>query len=268
MRPIPTMNKRVRVMIGVCAACAVGLLAGSPLLAQEHAGQYAQADIVASARLYNSNCVTCHGAGGEGVDGVNLRAGQFRRASSDRDLTRIFRQGIPETAMPPGQYSQSELVGLVAFVRTMGDIDPGTIELGSATGGRAVFEGKGDCLSCHRVQGRGARLGPTLTEIGLVRSAGSIERSLMDPTGAMLPVNRPVRAVTRDGREFHGQRLNDDTFTVQMIDQNERLVSLNKADLREYEVMLTSPMPSYADTLTEAEMSDLMAYLVSLKGVN
>jgi mono/diheme cytochrome c family protein len=64
-----------------------------------------------------------------------------------------------------------------------------------------------------------------------------------------------------------GRRLNEDTYTVLLIDAQERLVSLLKADLREYTIIKTSPMPSYKDTLTPAERADLLAYLLSLKGV-
>jgi cytochrome c1 len=74
-----------------------------------------------------------------------------------------------------------------------------------------------------------------------------------------------VRAVTKDGRTITGRRLNEDTYTVQVIDDQERLLSLTKADLREYTVLTTSPMPSYKD-LTADELADLIAYLLSLKG--
>jgi mono/diheme cytochrome c family protein len=39
-----------------------------------------------------------------------------------------------------------------------------------------------------------------------------------------------------------------------------------KADLRQWSVSTTSPMPSYKDTLTPAELIDLVAYVSSLKG--
>ena len=42
----------------------------------------------------------------------------------------------------------------------------------------------------------------------------------------MLPINRPVRIVTRDGKTIRGRRLNEDTFTVQIIDEQERLLSI------------------------------------------
>ena len=138
---------------------------------------------------------------------------------------------------------------------------------GTPAAGQAIFEGTGDCASCHRVAGRGSRLGPDLTAIGAVRGAGSLRETLLDPTDSMLPLNRPLRAVTRDGEVITGRRLNEDTYTVQIFDEGERLVSLDKADLQELTVLAASPMPSYAETLSEAELADLLAYLVTLKGL-
>jgi hypothetical protein len=105
-----------------------------------------------------------------------------------------------------------------------------------------------------------------LTDIGAIRGAGSIQRSLLDPNSQMMPINRPIRAVTRDGKVINGRRLNEDTYTVQLIDDQERLLSLTKADLREYTILTSSPMPSYKDTLGADELADLLAYMLSLKG--
>ena len=82
----------------------------------------------------------------------------------------------------------------------------------------------------------------------------------------MWPINRPVVVVTGNGERLTGRRLNEDTYTVQLIDERERLRSFDKADLREYTVLMESPMPSYADRLSAEELADLLAYLVSLKG--
>jgi hypothetical protein len=95
-----------------------------------------------------------------------------------------------------------------------------------------------------------------------------LARSLLDPRVSLLPANRPVRAVLRDGTVVTGRRLNEDTFTVQILDSNERLVSLDRAALREYTVGTEPTMPSYADVLTDDERADLVAYLLSLKGPN
>ena len=60
--------------------------------------------------------------------------------------------------------------------------------------------------------------------------------------------------------------MNEDTYTVQLIDEQERLRSLDKAELREFTVLMESPMPSYQDRLDSQELADVLAYLVSLKG--
>jgi mono/diheme cytochrome c family protein len=82
----------------------------------------------------------------------------------------------------------------------------------------------------------------------------------------MMPINRPVRIVTRDGKVINGRRLNEDTYTVQLLDDQEKLISLLKSDLREYTIQTVSPMPSYQNKLTPDELADLVAYLLSLKG--
>ena len=89
---------------------------------------------------------------------------------------------------------------------------------------------------------------------------------MVDPTGGMRPINRPVRAVTREGRVINGRRLNEDTYTVQLSDEEGRLHSLVKSDLREYTISTKSTMPSYEKELTPEEISDVVSYLLSLKG--
>jgi putative heme-binding domain-containing protein len=148
----------------------------------------------------------------------------------------------------------------------MNSFDRGSVKAGDATRGRAVFDGKGGCARCHRVGAQGSRVGPDLSDIGTMRSAGSLLRSLTDPTSQMMPINRPVRAVTRDGRVVNGRRLNEDTYTVQLIDDQEKLVSLSKSDLTEFTIATASPMPSFRDRLTPDELADVVAYLLALKG--
>lgn len=233
---------------------------------QEHGDEYDRADIERGAQLYDEFCSNCHGSEGDGVGNVNLKAGQFRHASTDQNFRRILTRGIPGTAMPPGDYADSDLVAIVAYVRTMRDYDGGVVTLGNANRGEVLFEGKGACTSCHRVAGNGSRLGPDLTSIGAIRGAGSMRATLLDPTGSMLPSNRSMRAVKTNGEVVSGRRLNEDTYTVQILDNQERLVSLEKSALQELTVISQSPMPSYADTLNEEELADLLAYLVTLKG--
>jgi putative heme-binding domain-containing protein len=235
--------------------------------AQEHVGQYSQADIDRGARLYGTNCALCHGPAGDSVATVNLRSGRFRHAASDEELGRVIVAGIPGTAMPPHKFEPPDVSGLVAYIRSLRDQRAVAVAGGDAGRGRALFAGKGGCPACHRVNGQGSRFAPDLSEIGSVRQPAALLRSLVDPTATMLPINRPVRAVTRDGKTIAGRRLNEDTYSVQLIDTEDRLVALIKADLKEYVVSKVSSMPSYRDKLTPQELADIVAYLGTLKGL-
>jgi putative heme-binding domain-containing protein len=131
--------------------------------------------------------------------------------------------------------------------------------------GKAIYEGEGDCQSCHRVAGVGSRVAPDLTSIGTILSGEALTKTLTDPNAALRPAVVSVRAVTKDGKALVGLRLNEDRYTVQFIDEQERLRSLAKSDLREFAVLTTARMPSYRDTLTPQEIADLVSYLRSLK---
>jgi putative heme-binding domain-containing protein len=247
-------------------ALAVVLLTAAALHAQDHSGVYPQIDIQNGALLYGANCAQCHGATGDGVSGVDLKAG-IRRASMDLQLAQLITTGIPGTAMPATPFGPPELAALVAYLRSMRDFNAPTVMVGDAARGLALFDGKGACTSCHRVQGRGSRVAPDLSEIGATRAADAIWHSMLDPTSSMRAINRPVRIVTKDGRTINGRRLNEDTYSVQIIDNQEHLLSLMKADLRDFSVIKTSTMPSYKDKLTPQEIADIVSYLVSLKGL-
>jgi putative heme-binding domain-containing protein len=138
------------------------------------------------------------------------------------------------------------------------------VKIGDPVRGQSLFAGKAACATCHRVNGVGPRMAPDLSDIGANRTAPALQRSLLDPSSAMWPINRPVRITTRDGKTFRGRRLNEDTYTVQIIDDQERLLTFVKADLREFEVGAKSTMPA-ATALSTEELSDVIAYLLTLK---
>jgi putative heme-binding domain-containing protein len=241
------------------------LLAVGALFAQHG---YSPADVDAGARLYRSNCVNCHGAEGTAIPGVDLGHGKFRRASSDDDLARIIINGIPGTPMPPANFSQSQAETIVAYLRSLvGSATASAAGGGNAARGKAIFEGKGGCRTCHRVNGNGSRVGPDLSEIGDSRSPANLEQSIRDPNAEIRPENRYVRAVARDGTTVTGRVLTEDTFGVQIIDSHEKLVSLSKSNLREYSFLRDSPMPSFRGKLSDPEITDVVSYLQTLKGV-
>ena len=231
-----------------------------------HPEDYPRVDVEHGARVYAEHCDRCHGRDGNGVGGVDLRSGKFRNATTDNQLRTVITNGFPTAGMPEFKLDSADLTGLVAYLRNMNSIDRGSLRAGDAAHGKVIVETKGACLTCHRINGQGARKAPNLSEIGANRSPGSLERSLIDPSSQMWPINRPVRIVTKDGRVINGRRVNEDSYTVQISDEDGRLLSLTKADLREFTVSTKSTMPSYAKELTKEELADVVSFLLSLKG--
>jgi len=219
----------------------VFLLASSALLAQH---EYAATDIENGGRQYTNNCVYCHGPEGDQIPGINLLRGKFRRAQSDDDIARIIREGIPGTGMPAQNMNEGNARTIVAYLRSAAAVPVGTVAGGNVVRGKAIFEGKGGCIACHRAGGNGSRTGPDLSDIGALRRAVALEQSLIDPGAAVLPQNRFARVVTKDGTTVTGRLMNQDTFTLQLIDAQDRLRSFALADLRQHSVVTTSSMPS------------------------
>ena len=239
-------------------------MSATALLGQQH--NYTPGDIEEGGRLYRINCIGCHGPEGNLVGGIDLGRNRFRRVTSDDQIVDVIMNGVPGTGMPPNAIARLRAYNVVAYLRNMNAVDRGAAKVGDAARGRTLFEGKGGCTKCHRVGALGSRVAPDLSDIGALRSAGSLLRSITDPTSQMMPINRPVRVVLRDGKVVNGRRLNEDTYTVQLIDDQERLLSLDKSELREYKISTTSPMPSFKGTLSADELGDVVAYLLSLKG--
>jgi len=249
---------------------AVLLLATANCLAQSPPGQ----------RLYSANCAPCHGPTGAGGKAPDLTAPRYRHAPNDQALFGIIRFGIPNSGMPLTRHlTDQDIHAVIAYLRTLQETSPPPAR-GNALAGRQLYRTKGNCSQCHTLQGTGGATGPDLTDIGARRSPAYLRESLVNPEAAvpenfmvyrlfsLIPDNfLQVRAVTKDGRRITGTRVNEDPFSIQIRDSSDRLHSFWKDDLAElHKDRGKSPMPSYRVLLSEEELDDLVAYLVSQRG--
>jgi putative heme-binding domain-containing protein len=132
--------------------------------------------------------------------------------------------------------------------------------------GKALVESS-KCLDCHRIADVGSRVGPDLSDIGKLRSPDQLHRAIVAPDDDVLPEHRSVRVVTREGKSVVGRLLNQDAFSIQLIDAEEQLKSFVKSNLREHAILEKGLMPSYKEQLTPQQLTDMVAYLGSLVGV-
>ena len=241
----------------------VVVIAAATATAQRGDHTYTSAALQTGARVYFEQCAVCHGPDGAWIAGVNLARGVFRTAVTDDDLRQVITNGAAEGRMPAIQLSETRLDGIIAYMRTGFDPDGDAVRIGDPANGRKLFGGKGECSQCHRVDGIGPRMAPDLSDVGVRRTPAALQRTLVEPATALFPIDRKVTLLTRDEETIVGRRLNEDTFSVQLIDSNERLRSVLKADLVTYEI---SAEPTHeATTLSTDEVADLVAYMLTLK---
>lgn len=227
---------------------------------------YTQTDVDAGSRYYSNYCSGCHGVEGNNLAGANLSRGTFRRATNDEELSRIIINGLPGTPMPPSAFKPEQVMQIVAFLRAFPSIRARQVSSGDAARGKSLFEGKGGCLDCHRVNGRGGRSGPDLSDIGELRRPADIEQSLVDPGAVVVSQNREVTVTLRDGKAFRGRVLNQDRQSIQVVGPEGKPISVARTEIR----TLTdekSSMPSARDKLDARELADVVSYMATLKGL-
>src|SRR5262245_89303 len=75
---------------------------------------------------------------------------------------------------------------------------------GNAASGRALFEGRGRCASCHVIGDEERSVGPDLSWIGIARTAAALRRSLVDPDDQVFRRYYTVVVETNAGQQFEG----------------------------------------------------------------
>lgn len=231
--------------------------------------------VTAGAVLFRQECVFCHGfAARGGMRGPDLTTGSWSHGGSDADVAATISAGVPGTAMPPNNLTTDEIWQIVTYLRTLQQ--PVAAATGDPARGESLFFGATRCSSCHMVNGRGGRLGPELSSVGSARSRAYLVESIRLPA-KQLTQNRvfggnvtlkydTVTAVTADGRTIVGVPMNEDTFTVQLMDTSERIHSLDKKTLKSFRHENRSLMPAYdSGRLSDADLDDVVAYLQSLR---
>ena len=272
-----TLGARAALLAACLCASMPGLAAQAAPAGAEPARNPFAGDsnaVTQGAVLFRQECVFCHGVAARGgMRGPDLTTGSWSHGGTDAELLRTISGGVPGTAMPPNQLPTDEIWQIVSYLRTLQQ--PIVSTPGDAGRGETLFFGADRCSSCHIVNGRGGRLGPELSRVGSARSRAYLVESIRQPN-LRLTQNRSfgdatlkydtVTAVTADGRTIVGVPMNEDTFTVQLMDTSERIHSLEKKSLKSLTHEDRSLMPAYdANRLNTADLDDLLAYLQSLR---
>jgi putative heme-binding domain-containing protein len=232
---------------------------------------------------FRINCALCHGLGAHGGGrGPDLTRAQKKHVHSDAEMFQVISNGIPGTVMPAngtnGQgvgMTDEEIWQIITYIRSV-EVKAPAHPIGNAAHGKELFYGDANCSLCHMVEGKGGRVGPELTGVGGARTREAIIDSVRNPSRRLawgltestkeFPQEyETVTVVSAEGKEIKGVALNEDNFSVQMMDASENIYLLEKDKLRSFKKSRESLMPIYKpDVLSDKDLDDVVAYLTSV----
>ena len=264
-----------------CAVLMAGgarLQAGRPWQAQQPPGPNPAAknphlgnpqSIRSGMALYRIRCADCHGLDARGYRGPDLTA-LLGGDMTDERLFGTIRKGVPGTDMPATREldtSDDDVLLMIAYLRKLGTVAPPEKAVGNVENGARLFASQ--CTSCHRVAGRGGRIGPDLTRVGVARSRTALVREIRTPSEWVAPGYETVTIVTKEGQRIRGVKKNEDVFSIQIMDVRERIQGFAKAALQDVVYEKDSLMPAFGPgRLNENDLGDVVGYLSTLRGTD
>jgi cytochrome c oxidase cbb3-type subunit III len=254
----------------------LGMAAQNPLAGDAKAAKAGEYE-------FRINCALCHGLGARGGGrGPDLTRAQKKHAHNDAEMFQIISNGIPGTAMPAngtnGQgvgMTDEEIWQIITYIHSQ-EVQSSSKISGDPAHGKELFYGDGNCSLCHMISGKGGRLGPDLTGVAGSRTREAIIDSIRNPSRRLawglteatkeFPQEyESVTVVTADGKQIKGVTLNEDSFSVQIMDSGEHIHLLEKDKLKSFQKSRESAMPKYgADVLSDKDVEDIVAYLASV----
>ena len=223
--------------------------------------------IRAGTGLFRARCADCHGMDAHGVRAPDITLA-WASGRTDEGLFKIVKGGIPGTEMPAQpRLFDHETWQLLAYLRTIAAPAPTDPPRGNAENGQKIFRAM--CANCHRTNVTGGRLGPDLSRVGSARSRDMLVRRIRGSVEGFGAGFAPVTLTPQTGPSIFGVKKNEDLFSVQIMDANERIQGYEKDKMKTVENGTRSAMPTFgSNRLSDADLDDLVRYLQTLRGFN
>jgi putative heme-binding domain-containing protein len=189
--------------------------------------------------------------------------GLWVSGQSDAEVFATIREGVPGSVMPSSTAPDDEVWAVVTYLKSLGTVPPWDTGAGDAARGGEIFATT--CARCHKVNGTGGRLGPDLSRLAVTRSRESVVAAIRDPDASVDAAYRSVALERRDGGgSVRGIVKNEDSFSIQVMDMEERLQGYLKTNM-----VVTedggSLMPAFGpERVSDQDIDHLLAHLVSI----
>ena len=156
----------------------------------------------------------------------------------------------------PKRLSEPEVAAFVAEVQAQGD----------AARGEAVFKrAELACGICHAVSGKGGYIGPDLGSLGTAQTVDFVIGAILDPNREVKEGYVAHEVKTKTGQTYQAYILREDAQELVIRDlARNKEVRLRKDAIAARAQRGSVMPPGLADTLTRAELRDLVKYLSGL----
>ncbi len=129
--------------------------------------------------------------------------------------------------------------------------------------GRALFNGKATCATCHELRGEGKRVGPELGNL-VHRDYASVLKDITDPNATINPDGVGYVVTLKNGSATVGTRIGESAYELQIAQVGGAVAKLKKSDIAKTEPMTVSLMPPGLEkNLSATELRDLMTFLLT-----
>jgi cytochrome c oxidase cbb3-type subunit 3 len=226
-------------------------------------------------KIFVAQCGFCHGSNANGGEtGPDLiRSVLALDDENGEHIGPVIQKGRPDKGMPAFPLSDAQVKDISAFLRAkqQAAINRGSYQIlnvvtGDATKGQAYFDGAGRCHTCHSPS-------KDLAGIGKKYDPVTLQSRLLFPgpvrggRGPALGAAQPTATVTLgSGQTVSGTLEYMDDFDIAVRDSAGEYRSFSRdAGVR---IDLHDPLAGHEELLkkyTDADMHNLLAYLVTLK---
>ena len=138
---------------------------------------------------------------------------------------------------------------------------------GNPAHGREIFESQtAACSACHVVNGKGADVGPQLSEIGAKLGKDAFYQAILDPSSGISFGFEAWNIQLKNEDELFGLITSETPDELTVKSQTGVLTRLKKTDIAKRQKLATSLMPTGLQlTMTTQDLVDLVEFLSSLK---
>jgi putative heme-binding domain-containing protein len=219
------------------------------------------------AQLYTSNCAYCHGADGKGGRGPAIATLPKVIALTDQDLIGIVHKGEADQGMPGfpdlGDQGTKAVVEYLRMLQGVTADGPLAKLTGDPNAGRQLFLGKGQCSTCHMIDGQGGFIAPELSIYGQNHPADEILQAIVNPDADLEPTSRVAEVRTKSGQSLTGVVRAEDNMNLTLQTEDGQYHFLSRSSLAAVNYTDHSLMPhDYGTRLTSSELDDLVSFLI------